>query len=162
MKLKNKGFTLIELMVVILIVAVLAAAAVPLMRGKIDRSKWTEANSTAGAIRNAVKTYYMETGNIITGTLDDASVQQALGVQSGDLTGSYFIAADYQIDSVSTDGIAVITATGSQPIEINVSVFRKIYIFQHHATTCPRHHFAIPLATAIRGNLVLTTGRRSD
>jgi prepilin-type N-terminal cleavage/methylation domain-containing protein len=111
---KKNAFTLIELMVVILIVAVLAAAAVPLMRGRIDRSKWTEANAAAGSIRSAVKVYFMETGNVVTGNLNNASVQQALAIQSGDLTGSYFTASDYQIDSVSTDGIAVITATGSQ------------------------------------------------
>ena len=108
------GFTLIELMVVILIVGVLAAAAVPLMRGRIDRSKWTEANAAAGSIRTAMKTYLMETGNTVTGSLTNASVQQALGIQSGDLTGSYFVAADYNIDSVSIDGVAVITVTGSQ------------------------------------------------
>ena len=108
------GFTLIELMVVILIVGVLAAAAVPLMRGRIDRSKWTEANATAGSIRTAMKTYLMETGNTVTGSLTNTSVQQALGIQSGDLTGSYFIAADYNIDSVDADGVAVITITGSQ------------------------------------------------
>ena len=114
MRSKPKGFTLIELMVVILIVGVLAAAAVPLMRGKIDRSKWTEANAAAGSIRSAVKVYFMETGDIVTGSLSDASVQQATSMQSGDLAGSYFTASDYQIDSVSTDGVAVITVTGSQ------------------------------------------------
>lgn len=101
-------------MVVILIVGVLAAAAVPLMRGRIDRSKWTEANAAAGSIRTAMKTYLMETGNTVTGSLTDASVQQALGIQSGDLTGSYFVAEDYNIDSVSIDGVAVITVTASQ------------------------------------------------
>ena len=111
---KLYGFTLIELMVVILIVGVLAAAAVPLMRGRIDRSKWTEANAAAGSIRTTMKTYLMETGNAVTGSLTNASVQQALGIQSGDLTGSYFVAADYNIDSVGADGIAVITVTGSQ------------------------------------------------
>ena len=111
---KHNAFTLIELMVVILIVAVLAAAAVPLMRGRIDRSKWTEANAAAGSIRTAMKTYLMETGNTVTGSLTNASVQQALGIQSGDLTGSYFVAADYNIDSVDADGIAVITITASQ------------------------------------------------
>jgi type IV pilus assembly protein PilA len=111
---KQNAFTLIELMVVILIVAVLAAAAVPLMRGRIDRSKWTEANAAAGSIRNSVKAYFLETGNTVIGSLSNASVQQALGVQSGDLTGTYFVPSDYVIDSVSADGIAVITATGSQ------------------------------------------------
>ena len=111
---KHNAFTLIELMVVILIVAVLAAAAVPLMRGRIDRSKWIEANAVAGSIRTSMKTYFMETGNTVTGSLNDASVQQALGVQSGDLIGSYFGPSDYVIDSVSAEGVAVITATDSQ------------------------------------------------
>ncbi|MHC4292238.1 MAG: pilin [Planctomycetota bacterium] len=114
MKSKPKGFTLIELMVVILIVGVLAAVSVPMMRGRIDRSKWTEANAAAGTIRTAVKIYFIETGDTITGNLNNASVQQSLGMQSSDLTGSYFIASDYEIDSVSADGTAVITATGNQ------------------------------------------------
>ena len=111
---KHNAFTLIELMVVILIVAVLAAAAVPLMRGRIDRGKWTEANAAAGAIRTAMKAYLMETGNTVTGSLTNASVQQALNIQAGDFNGSYFVDSDYQIDSVSVDGVAVITVTGSQ------------------------------------------------
>jgi prepilin-type N-terminal cleavage/methylation domain-containing protein len=114
MKLKPNGFTLIELMVVILIVGVLAAVAVPLMRGKIDRSKWSEANATAGSIRTAAKVYFIETGDTVTGNLSDAAVLQALNMQSADLTGTYFVPSDYEIDSVSADGIAAITVTGSQ------------------------------------------------
>ncbi|MBC8379264.1 MAG: type II secretion system protein [Planctomycetes bacterium] len=111
---KHNAFTLIELMVVILIVGVLAAASAPLMRAKIDRSKWTEANALAGSIRTAVQVYFIETGDTLTGNLSNASVQQALGIQTQDLTGTYFIPSDYQIDSVTADGIAVVTATGSQ------------------------------------------------
>ena len=114
MKSKANGFTLIELMVVILIVGVLAAVSVPLMRGKIDSSKWAEANATAGSIRNAVKVYFVETGDTVTGTLSNTAVQQALHIQSADLTGTYFGPSDYVIDSVSADGVAAITITGSQ------------------------------------------------
>ena len=38
----EKGFTLIELMVVIFIVGILSAVAVPLMRGRSDSAKWSE------------------------------------------------------------------------------------------------------------------------
>ena len=111
---RPRGFTLIELMVVILIVAVLAAAAVPLMRSKIDRSKWTEANAAAGTIRNAVRVYFLETGDTVTGALNDATVLSALEMTAADLTGTYFTVSDYVIDSVTADGTAVITVTGSQ------------------------------------------------
>ena len=60
---KTKGFTLIELMVVILIVGILAAASVPMMRGRIDSAKWSEANATAGTIKSAVRVYFAEYGD---------------------------------------------------------------------------------------------------
>jgi general secretion pathway protein G len=41
---KAKGFTLVELMVVILIVSILAAVAIPILRGRIDAAKWSEGN----------------------------------------------------------------------------------------------------------------------
>ena len=111
---KQFGFTLIELIVVIMIIGILAAIAVPLMRGKIDSSKWTEANAGAGMIRTAVKTYFFDSEVAITGNLGDAAVQQALQIQSSDLTGAYFVPSDYEIDSVNADGVATVTVTGSQ------------------------------------------------
>ena len=48
-------------MVVILIVGILAAVAIPLMQGRIDKAKWSEANATAGTIRTAVRAYAAET-----------------------------------------------------------------------------------------------------
>ncbi len=108
------AFTLIELMVVILIIGVLAAAAIPVLRGKIDTAKWAEANATAGMIRNAVRAHFAETGEAITGSLADGAVMSLTAIESGDLAGTYFVAADYTIDSVNEDGVATITVTPSR------------------------------------------------
>ncbi len=61
--LQRKGFTLVELMVVVLIVGILAAVSIPLLSGRIDSSKWSEGNAGAGTIRTAVRAYYAETLN---------------------------------------------------------------------------------------------------
>ena len=117
--LRKRGFTLVELMVAILIVGILAAVAIPLMQGKIDSAKWSEANSAAGTIRTAVRAYASEKGiaaaQALAGKkLDDAPTQTLLGFAATDLVGTYFVPGDYEIDAVSAAGIAEVIATGSQ------------------------------------------------
>ncbi len=115
----KKGFTLVELMVVILIVGILAAVAIPLMQGRIDKAKWSEANATAGTIRTAVRAYSAET-SIATAVADlagedlsNATVLAQLGFNAADLVGTYFTGADYAITTVNGNGIASITVTSS-------------------------------------------------
>jgi type IV pilus assembly protein PilE len=50
-----KGFTMVELMVVIIIVGILAAIAVPLYTGYVERARVTEATSIMGAIITSQK-----------------------------------------------------------------------------------------------------------
>ena len=104
----RKGFTLIELMVVILIVGILAAVAIPIMRGRIDQAKWSEGNSAAGSIRTAVRAYIAEKGPTydytgLLGALDTQAIYQALGFSSNDLDGKYFNQGDYSITAVTAD-----------------------------------------------------------
>ncbi len=90
-KRERKGFTLIELMVVILIVGILAAVAIPLMRGRIDAAKWSEGKAMMGTIATALRAYGAEKGD--DGTWPPSLVQ--LGFVAGDLNGTYFVDADF-------------------------------------------------------------------
>jgi prepilin-type N-terminal cleavage/methylation domain-containing protein len=110
-KRKRSGFTLIELMVVILIVGILAAVAVPILRGRIEQAKWSEAAATAGAIKTAVRAYYAENPTVAGAWAAQAvsGVSTTLGFQAGDLTGRYFTEGNFTITSVDGLGNAVIT-----------------------------------------------------
>lgn len=56
----QEGFTLIEVLVVVVIVAILAAISVPIYLQYVEGARASDAQATIGAIYNACKMYYQD------------------------------------------------------------------------------------------------------
>ena len=88
--LKNiqKGFTLIELMIVIAIIGILAAIAIPAYQNYTIRSQVTEGLSLADGWKTSISEYYAQNGSFPTGS-STSPVAPALIAVTGASTGKY-------------------------------------------------------------------------
>jgi type II secretory pathway pseudopilin PulG len=90
---------MVELMVVVLIVGILAAVAVPLMSRRIDASKWSEAKAAMGTIASALRSYAAEKESF-----SSTPTSSQIGLTDNDLDGTYFTHDAYAITSASASG----------------------------------------------------------
>jgi len=87
----QKGFTLIELMIVVAIIGILAALAIPAYTDYTIKAKVSEAASLSGAMKTAVEVYYSEEGSLPDFVTAPAVTYDDLGVAtmySGKYAGS--------------------------------------------------------------------------
>ena len=108
---KNSGFSLVELMIVIVIIGVLAAVAVPIYNNNVTKARMSEADAALGSIRTQLRVYYGENGEyptadefVIGATWNDIKV--------GELTGTYFTDSSYTYVSADGSSYTITCAAG--------------------------------------------------
>lgn len=74
----TKGFTLIELMIVVGILAIISSIAIPAYKGYIKTAKMSEAHNNLAALRLAQEEYFLEKNSYFTGSTTGA-VETASG-----------------------------------------------------------------------------------
>lgn len=126
---RQKGFTLVELVVVIVILGILAAVALPRFVNLQKEARTAAVNAMAGGIRSAValaQSKYLAVGNMTATTVDmngiNVDVTAGTGIPTGASTG---IGAALQ----STDGFNVTygSPTTFQPTNGGSATCRAAY-----------------------------------
>ncbi len=108
LKTVQKGFTLIELMIVVAIIGILAAIAIPAYQDYTIRSQVTEGLNLVGAVKAAVAERYAQTG-VWPLTLTELGIVDAGGAETPP-TGKYVLSVD--MGQAALPGTIVITYAG--------------------------------------------------
>ena len=118
---KQQGFTLIELMIVIAIIGILAAIAIPAYKDYTIRAQVSEGLSLASGAKAAVSEFYMDSG-VFPVTNDEAGIAAAAAILGryatdvtvgalGIITVTYNNAGQTHADLVADGGLLVLTPT---------------------------------------------------
>ncbi|MBZ6065450.1 prepilin-type N-terminal cleavage/methylation domain-containing protein [Aeromonas schubertii] len=106
---KQTGFTLIELMIVVAIVAILAAIALPAYQNYTKKARFSEVVTATGGVKAAVEVCYQNLGDL---TVCDGGSN---GIAAN-------IAANVSPNTASlsvTDGVITATAVGTAAAAVN-------------------------------------------
>ena len=116
----EKGFTLVELMIVIVIVGILSSVALPNFLSQSNKAKGTEAKTQASALLKSAASLYSEGGlNIIAVDLGDATLgvanNTAAGVICTGIGGPADTTTNFDYKCATTADIDGTTSTATDP-----------------------------------------------
>jgi type IV pilus assembly protein PilA len=116
----QKGFTLIELMIVIAIIGILAAIAIPAYQNYTIRAQVTEGLTLADGWKTAIAEYYANTGvmpaavaNLAGTTASAGKYESSITVSGGSIVIAYGGAANAKITNTSSNTLGLVPYTNA-------------------------------------------------
>lgn len=102
LKLKWEGFTVLELIIILLIIGMMTAIALPIYEANLTRTKEIEAESTLDTIRTFLKIYYAihESYPVSPQSVNVVKLSE-LNISSQELAGKYYSADCYYYQSTT-------------------------------------------------------------